>query len=292
MSDYVLISRSIVDWEWYNNPVVCKLFVHLNLLRNDSESEYRGHVVPVDGVVTGVHRLAEALGVSVSQVKTALKHLKDSGYIAIDPKRRFSIITVAKTDYIFRDRREIAVKSPRDGCEIATSTTTSTESTTTTTTTVPCASSVSTVSDLDDVAGDHAGQEGMGCPDGVDGQVWKDFVVLRAQQGEVLNQYVIDRFTKEGALVGMSLEDVLREILGRGWRGFLSDWKKRADQSAMAKKGQVKDGDSVSGDCGQGGGDAGGVYAGKKQGQRRGHGASQARRDVLAELRRERGGDC
>jgi len=59
------------------------------------------------------------------------------------------------------------------------------------------------------------------CPEGVDEQVWNDFVSTRKAK---LTQTALDGISREAQKAGWSLEAALRECATRGWRGFKAEW--------------------------------------------------------------------
>lgn len=92
---FIKLFRSIEEWEWYKDQNTKDLFIHLLIKANWEETRYRGHTVPKGSVVTGIHSLAESLGISEQSVRTSLKHLKSTGEITIKSTNRFSIISIA-----------------------------------------------------------------------------------------------------------------------------------------------------------------------------------------------------
>lgn len=84
----------MVDWGWYDDINTKTVFLHLLLTANWREREYRGYQVNVGEAVFGVKALAETLGLSVQQVRTALKHLESTGEIHIKSTNKFSIATL------------------------------------------------------------------------------------------------------------------------------------------------------------------------------------------------------
>ena len=92
---YIKLFRSMTDWEWYKDSNTKAVFLHLLLNANWEDSRYRGYEVPRGSVVTGLHSLSESLGISIKSVRTALKHLKATGEVAIKTTNRFSIVSIA-----------------------------------------------------------------------------------------------------------------------------------------------------------------------------------------------------
>lgn len=64
-----------------------------------------GHSVARGQIVTGIKSLSSDLGLSIQQARTALKHLKSTGEITIQPTNRFSIVTICNYEK-YQDREE------------------------------------------------------------------------------------------------------------------------------------------------------------------------------------------
>jgi hypothetical protein len=91
---FLKLHRSILDWEWYTDPIVKTLFIHLLLRANYKPTRWHGIEIGVGQLVTSFASLAENSGLSVQNTRTALKRLKSSGEIDTKSTRSFTIITL------------------------------------------------------------------------------------------------------------------------------------------------------------------------------------------------------
>lgn len=91
---FIVIDRSILDWEWYSDINVTRLFIHLLLKANYKETRYQGHVIPRGSLVVGRKELSLQTGISEQSVRTALDKLKKTGEITIKSTNKFSVINV------------------------------------------------------------------------------------------------------------------------------------------------------------------------------------------------------
>lgn len=64
------------------------------------------------------------------------------------------------------------------------------------------------------------------CPDGVDPQVWSDWLALRKAKKAPVTETVIASSTAEAAKAGLSLESFLRVWCARGSQGLQAEWLK------------------------------------------------------------------
>ena len=96
---YVKIHRKIEDWGWYKVTNTKSVFLHLILTAELKDGEFKGHELKRGDVGTMVLRLSSELGLTVSQVRTALKNLIKTGEITQKPTKKFTIITVCNWEY-------------------------------------------------------------------------------------------------------------------------------------------------------------------------------------------------
>ena len=104
MNGYVLLHRKIVDWEWYTDVNTKTLFLHLILLANHKDKQWRGKTIKRGELVTSRGTLAEQTGLSVQQVRTSLKKLQSTNDITIKTTNKNTLIMVVKYDFYQSDK--------------------------------------------------------------------------------------------------------------------------------------------------------------------------------------------
>lgn len=82
------------DWEWYESTNVFRLFTHCLLHTNTQNIRYCGREIKAGQFVSSITRISAETGLTESQVRTALKKLKDTGYISTKSKNKYTIYTV------------------------------------------------------------------------------------------------------------------------------------------------------------------------------------------------------
>lgn len=82
------------DWEWYENTNVFRLFYHCLLHTNLEDKRYCGKEIKAGQFVSSTTRISAETGLTESQVRTALKKLKDTGYISTKSTNKYTIYTV------------------------------------------------------------------------------------------------------------------------------------------------------------------------------------------------------
>lgn len=91
---YIKLHRKLLDWGWYKDPNTKAVFLHLLLTANFTESEYMGVKIYPGQTVIGRKALAETLGMSERNVRTALNHLKSTNEVTIKVTNKFSVVTI------------------------------------------------------------------------------------------------------------------------------------------------------------------------------------------------------
>ncbi len=96
--DYVKISRKILEWEWYTDVNTKVLFFHILLKANWKDGRFQGTEIPRGSFATSYQTLAEETGLTIMNIRTAIKHLKLTQEITVIQHSKFSVITVKNYD--------------------------------------------------------------------------------------------------------------------------------------------------------------------------------------------------
>lgn len=94
MTGFITLHRKITEWEWYNDPITKTVFMHLLLTANYKASKWRGVTIERGQCIHGRKEMADALGISEQNVRTALERLKSTSEITINATNKFSLITI------------------------------------------------------------------------------------------------------------------------------------------------------------------------------------------------------
>lgn len=125
MSGYVKIFRKITDWEWYKDPATRSVFLHLLFIANWKDGKYKGVDVPRGAAVVSVVKMAEDLGFSRQQTRTALSHLQSTNEITIKGYSKFSVITLNNYSDYQNDNQEdnlhLTINQPSTNHQLTTS---------------------------------------------------------------------------------------------------------------------------------------------------------------------------
>lgn len=93
---FIKIYRQMVNWEWYQDLNVFRLFTHLLLTVNYEDKKWQGITIPRGSKVTSLNHLAEETGLSVRQVRVALNKLKMTNEVTSKTTNKYTLISVVK----------------------------------------------------------------------------------------------------------------------------------------------------------------------------------------------------
>lgn len=91
---FIVLYRSILDWEWYGDKNTTLLFIHLILTANYAPSEWRGRKIKAGQRVTSLSKLSQEISLSIKEIRTSLKHLQQTGEVACETTNQYTVITI------------------------------------------------------------------------------------------------------------------------------------------------------------------------------------------------------
>lgn len=93
-STWIKLDRNITKWGWYTDTNTKAVFIHLLLKANTTDSTFLGKKVKRGELVTSQKNLAHDLGLTIFNIRTALRHLQATGEVTVKTTNKFSVITV------------------------------------------------------------------------------------------------------------------------------------------------------------------------------------------------------
>ena len=94
LNGFVKIHRKLLRWGWYQNNVVKGVFLHILLTANFEDIPWNGIIIKRGQLVTGTQKMADELGFSRQEVRTAIRKLVSTNEITTKVTNKFTIITV------------------------------------------------------------------------------------------------------------------------------------------------------------------------------------------------------
>lgn len=95
---FIKLYEQVTQWGWYKDGNTFRLFIHLLLKANYDDSVFEGVQIHRGQVVTSLPRLANETGLTVMEIRTAIKHLILTGEITALSYSKFRVITIVKYD--------------------------------------------------------------------------------------------------------------------------------------------------------------------------------------------------
>lgn len=124
MSGWILLHRTMLEWEWYSDANTSRLFIHCLLKANHTDKKWQGNTVKRGDFITSGDKLAKELRLTRNQVRTSIKKLKSTNEITSKGASQHTVITVVNYDRYQsdhqQDNKHITNGSPTDHQRITT----------------------------------------------------------------------------------------------------------------------------------------------------------------------------
>jgi len=91
---FIKLHRKIIEWEWYSDVNVCRVFLHLLLTANFENKKWQGIDISRGQVITSLEKLGKSTTLTIQQVRTALNKLKSTHEITIKATKLHTFITL------------------------------------------------------------------------------------------------------------------------------------------------------------------------------------------------------
>ena len=110
MGRWIKVYDKLLDWEWWDNALMVKLWIYILLSANSKRKKWKGSVIERGQFVTSQLYLAEMLDCSPRYVYKMLKRMVASGNITYIGTNKNTIITVCNYDR-YQEKAVIAVRT-------------------------------------------------------------------------------------------------------------------------------------------------------------------------------------
>ena len=111
---YMKLFRKISEWEWYDDPVTFKVFLHFLITARWQDGSWHGIEIKRGEVLESLPSIALKNGLTVRNVRTAIHHLIDTNSVTIRKVGRCHIYKVSeyekyqvRQDFRQEDDREV-----------------------------------------------------------------------------------------------------------------------------------------------------------------------------------------
>lgn len=117
---FIKLDRNIIHWGWYKDGNTFRVFVHLLLTANIKPGKFMKDAIPRGSLATSIGHIAKSVGITYSQARTALAHLKDTNEIAITKRPKYLVISITNYNKYQDKPTQNASKSQANPNQIAT----------------------------------------------------------------------------------------------------------------------------------------------------------------------------
>ena len=97
---WIKMFRRFLEWEWYDQTSMVRLFLHILLKANYEDKKWHGVVIKRGQLVTSFANLSAETGLSLQVIRSCLDKLQRTGEVNKQSTSQYTIITVCKyADY-------------------------------------------------------------------------------------------------------------------------------------------------------------------------------------------------
>lgn len=113
---YMKLFRKISEWEWYDDPVTFKVFLHFLITARWQDGSWHGIEIKRGEVLESLPSIALKNGLTVRNVRTAIQHLIDTNSVTIRKVGRCHIYKVSEYDK-YQVRQDFRQENDREVTE-------------------------------------------------------------------------------------------------------------------------------------------------------------------------------
>ena len=119
LNTFIKLDRSIINWRWFQDRNTLQVWIYILVSANFTQHDFMKTTIRPGELATSHESIANATGLTISQVRTALDHLQETGEIAIKRYPKFLVISAKNYTAYQSNRNQIAIKSQADHNQIA-----------------------------------------------------------------------------------------------------------------------------------------------------------------------------
>ncbi|MBL4891428.1 MAG: hypothetical protein JKX91_06335 [Rhizobiaceae bacterium] len=112
---WVKLHRGLIDWEWYDDINVCRLFIHCLLRANHKENNWRGKTIGRGQFWTSLDTLSMETKLTKKQIRLAFSKLEMTGEVASKGQATGRMITIVNYDSYQEEGRQRADEGQTEG---------------------------------------------------------------------------------------------------------------------------------------------------------------------------------
>lgn len=109
---YIKLHRKLLEWKWYDDDTVFRLFIHILLKANYRTVKWHDITIERGQLLTSTVKLSEELHRSRPTIKAALNRLVEDGTISVVTTNKYTLITVNKFEDYQSESEQNRTASP------------------------------------------------------------------------------------------------------------------------------------------------------------------------------------
>ncbi len=245
---FIFLHRSLLDWEWYDEPKTTHLFIYCLLKANHKDNKWRGTDIKAGSFVTSLDKISSETGLSVQEVRTAIRKLEKTGELTSknhSKNRMLSIVYWSKYQAQQQDsNKELTGNQQEDNKQ--------------STGNQQFINSSSTTNNNDNnIYNKKNTKKDFVLPDWIDVDVWNDFEEFRKSEKKPMTDRSKRLNVKELARIkadtGDNPNDVLNQSIRNSWTGVFpikqNSTKFKEKQGSNNSASLPKDWEYLNQDC-------------------------------------------
>lgn len=95
---YVKLHRSLMKWEWYDDLVTLKVFLHLMMTVSIKDTKWHGIAVKRGSRVASYSKIAAETKLTIRQTRTAIDHLVTTGELTKSSNTKYTVFSMVNYD--------------------------------------------------------------------------------------------------------------------------------------------------------------------------------------------------
>lgn len=97
-NNIIVLNKNFVNWQWYDDRKTTAVFLHLLLTANCETNDFFNISVNRGETVISYHMLASQLHLSVQEVRTAIRKLKQTNEITVKKLSHYTVVSIVNYD--------------------------------------------------------------------------------------------------------------------------------------------------------------------------------------------------
>ena len=231
----------MLNWEWYGDTNVVRIFLHCLLKANYQDRQWKGITIERGQFVTGREILAKETGLTIQQVRTALDKLKSTGEITIKVTNKYSIVTICNYETYQgceiesnqQNNHEITNKQPANNQQITSNQEKEEKKNQEKNNKEDIQNNRQKESISKDIPkkGATFSMKEQLISDGLDKELVEAYMLVRRNKRAPDSIIAYKGLTREAEKAGVSIEAAITECVERNWVGFKAEWYNRVNNN-------------------------------------------------------------